>query len=308
MMKNDVKFHKLAMIEIERFAIHDGPGIRSTVFLQGCPLRCPWCANPESQTIGKKRMYYEKKCTGCTSCVINCPNHALSVQEGKIVCEKQLCTQCGTCEKVCLNHAVSFAGIDMSVEEVKQLVLRDRDYYEESGGGVTISGGECFVQFEGLINLLKTFKKENLHTAVETCGQTKLEYIKEAFPYIDLFLFDLKHMNPEKFHEVTKGNLADILNNIKYIAKQDPDKIVIRVPDIPDFNYDDETIYEILSFAKEQGIKEVHLLPYHTFGINKYHQMGITYPMKTTKSLTNEDLKEYKKIGENMGLSIKIGG
>ena len=264
---------KLAMMEVERFAIHDGPGIRSTVFLQGCPLRCPWCANPESQTIGKKRMYYEKKCTGCGRCLENCPNHALNVQDGKLVCDKKLCTQCGNCQKACLNDAVSFSGIEMSVEEVKQAVLRDRDYYEESGGGVTISGGECFVQFDGLMQLLKAFKEENLHTAVETCGQTKLEYIKEAFPYIDLFLFDLKHVDPERFHEVTKGSLADILNNIKYIANEDPDKIVIRVPVVPDFNYDDKTIHGILSFAKEQGIKEVHLLPYHTFGINKYHQM-----------------------------------
>lgn len=253
-------------------------------------------------------MYYEKKCTGCGRCLNNCPNHALSVQDGKLVCDKKLCTQCGNCQKACLNDAVSFSGIEMSVEEVKQAVLRDRDYYEESGGGVTISGGECFVQFDGLMKLLKTFKEENLHTAVETCGQTKLEYIKEAFPYIDLFLFDLKHIDPERFHEVTKGNLPDILNNIKYIANEDPDKIVIRVPVIPDFNYDDKTIHGILSFAKEQGIKEVHLLPYHTFGINKYHQMGILYPMKATESLTNDDLNAYKKMGEDMGLHMKIGG
>lgn len=114
---------KLAMMEVERFAIHDGPGIRSTVFLQGCPLRCPWCANPESQTIGKKRMYYEKKCTGCGRCLENCPNHALNVQDGKLVCDKKLCTQCGNCQKACLNDAVSFSGIEMSVEEVKQAVL-----------------------------------------------------------------------------------------------------------------------------------------------------------------------------------------
>ena len=114
---------KLAMMEVERFAIHDGPGIRSTVFLQGCPLRCPWCANPESQTIGKKRMYYEKKCTGCGRCLSNCQNHALSVQDGKLVCDKKLCTQCGNCQKACLNDAVSFSGIEMSVEEVKQAKL-----------------------------------------------------------------------------------------------------------------------------------------------------------------------------------------
>ena len=253
-------------------------------------------------------MYYEKKCTGCGKCINNCPNQALSVQDGKLICDKKLCTQCGNCQKACLNDAVSFSGIEMSIEEIKQAVLRDRDYYEESGGGVTISGGECFVQFEGFMKLLKAFKEEKLHTAVETCGQTKLKYIKEAFPYIDLFLFDLKHIDLEKFHEVTKGNLADILNNIKYIANEDPDKIVIRVPVIPDFNYDDETIHGILSFAKEQGIKEVHLLPYHTFGINKYHQMGIPYPMKATESLTNDDLEDYKKMGEDMGLRIKIGG
>ena len=295
-------------MEIERFAIHDGPGIRSTVFLQGCPLHCPWCANPESQKIGSKLMYNEKKCVHCGKCVENCPAGVIKIKNGSLEFDRNHCLHCKTCEEGCIQNAIQFNGKKVSVDAIIAEVLRDRDYYEESGGGVTISGGECFVQFEGFMELLKGLKKKNLHIAVETCGQTSLEHMKEAYPYIDLFLFDLKHMDADIFSRVTGGNLDIILNNISYIAKQNLDKIVIRVPVIPEFNYDEEIMEKIFRFVKEIGLKKVHLLPYHTFGMNKYAQLGIPYKMKCTASLHDDDLERYKKTGEELGLHVSIGG
>lgn len=298
----------VSIIEIERFAIHDGPGIRSVVFLQGCPLHCPWCANPESQTIGSKLMYNAQKCVRCGKCVIHCPTKAIRFDGMSLNFDRKSCIQCKTCANGCLQDAIQFNGELQSVEQIVAMVMRDKDYYDTTGGGVTISGGECFVQFDRFMELLKRFKQENLHIAVETCGQTSLENIKEVFPYVDLFLFDLKHIDADKFYHVTGGNLEIILTNIAYIAKKDPDKIILRVPVIPDFNYQDMVLKNILYLAKEYGIKHVHLLPYHTFGIGKYEQLGIPYTMESTVSLHKDELKIYSELGEEIGIKVHIGG
>ena len=299
---------EVSIMEIERFAIHDGPGIRSTVFFQGCPLHCPWCANPESQTIGPKLMYNEKKCVHCGKCVTTCPVAAIEIQNDHLQFHREQCLHCKICEEGCLQNAIQFNGKKVSIDEIVYMVLRDRAYYEESGGGVTISGGECFVQFDALIELLKRLKEEKLHVAVETCGQTSLEHIQKAFPYVDLFLFDLKHTDSEIFHHVTGGHLETILRNISYISGQNPDKIILRVPVIPGFNYNDVTMKEMFRFAGACGLKRMHLLPYHTFGLNKYAQLGIPYTMECKKSLHNDDLEKYRKAGEDMGLTVIIGG
>lgn len=298
----------VSIMEIERFAIHDGPGIRSVVFLQGCPLHCPWCANPESQTIGSKLMYNSKKCVQCGKCVMNCPVKAIRIDSTRLKFDRKSCIQCKTCANGCLQDAIQFNGELQSVEQIVAMVMRDKDYYDTTGGGVTISGGECFVQFDGLMELLKRLKQEKLHIAVETCGQTSLDNIKAAFPYIDLFLFDLKHTDADKFYHVTGGHLETILTNIAYIAKKDPDKIILRVPVIPDFNYSDVVLKDILYFAKEYGVKRVDLLPYHTFGIGKYDQLGIPYKMECKTSLHKEELELYGKLGKEVGIQVHIGG
>lgn len=302
------KQRKLSLIEIERFAIHDGPGIRSAVFLQGCPLHCPWCANPESQTIGRKLLYYEKKCIRCGKCVSLCPQKAMELREGALYVHREHCDCCEVCKKECIQNAIDFSGIQMPIEQIAEVVVRDHDYYEESGGGVTVSGGECFFQFDGFLELLQRFQREKLHVAVETCGQTSLDNIRKAEPYIDLFLFDVKHTDEEIFRRVTGGKLKEILKNLRYLAKKCPDKVVVRVPVIPGFNKKHHAMETLFLLVKELGLERTDLLPYHTFGISKYEQLGIPYKMKARESMEDQALEVYRQMGKRMGLNITIGG
>jgi pyruvate formate lyase activating enzyme len=297
-----------SVMEIERFAIHDGPGIRTLVFLQGCPLQCLWCANPESQTIGEHLMYYKNKCVGCGLCAKVCENSAITFRDGRPQFHREKCIHCRRCENNCPQAAIRFSGKRMSIDEIMEIVLRDKDYYDNSGGGITISGGEPFVQFDAFLELLKRGKVQGLHTAVETCGQTSIEKIKEAEPLLDLFLFDLKHVDEDKFNKCTGGDLKQILKNLGWIARVNSEKIILRVPVIPGFNNDYYTLCKILEKARDYEIKNVHLLPYHTLGLAKYEQLGLDYKLGQMNSITKDELVEYEIIGGKLGLSVKIGG
>lgn len=297
-----------SVMEIERFAIHDGPGIRTLVFLQGCPLHCLWCANPESQKIGEHLMYFKNKCVGCGTCASVCDSSAILFENNSPIFHRDNCTNCRQCEKSCLQNAIRFSGKTMSAEEIMQVVLRDKDYYDNSGGGVTFSGGDPFVQFAVFIELLKSCKAHGIHAAVETCGQTSIERIKEAEPLLDLFLFDLKHIDQNKFHEYTGGDINQILQNLEYVASLNKDKVILRVPVIPGLNNDYNTLCKILQKAREYSINTVNLLPYHTLGIAKYEQLGREYALKHLTSMAKDELKEYIIIGEKLGLNVQIGG
>lgn len=300
--------HRLSIMEIERFAVHDGPGIRTVVFLQGCPLHCPWCSNPESQKRKPYLFHLNNKCIGCGCCAKTCSQGHISVREQFPVFNRKACTACRTCADICPQNAIKFVGESFSSAEIMQMILRDKEYYFHSGGGITFSGGEAFTQFEGLMELLFQCRKEGLHTAVETCGQVDIKLIKQALPLVDVFLFDVKHTNGELLKKKTGGDWEVILANLRYISGENPDKITIRVPVIPDFNFNEETILDIFSLTAENHIKHVHLLPYHTLGKDKYEQIGLSYPYPHLHMLTREELLPFREIGEKMGLEIRIGG
>lgn len=295
------------LCNIERFATHDGPGIRSVIFFQGCPLRCPWCANPESQVICSHLLYDEKKCIQCHQCEQHCPSQSIKFHQDQFTWNEASCLHCETCSKMCLHNAIEFVGKPMSIDAVMEEILKDKEYYETSHGGITISGGEAFLQLHGLIKLLRRLKKEQLHITIETCGQYPMSYLKQAYPYIDLFYFDIKHIDEKIYQDTIKGELSQVQENLRFLIQQDPDKVVFRVPVIPGFNYDDSTLHAIIDMANSYHIKEVHFLPYHTLGKVKYEKMQQVYPWSNTM-LKEEELEPYKTYAENQHISLKIGG
>ena len=298
---------ELTIMEIERFAIHDGEGIRTTVFLKGCPLRCYWCANPESQKLDTLLMHYRKKCSGCGRCVSACQNEAIKWQENRPVFIRDKCQACEECQKVCLSEAIAFSGKVMKVDDIIAEVLRDREYYDISGGGITLSGGEPFSQFDGALQLLKKSKENNLNTAVETSGYTKVENLQEFLPFVDLFLFDIKHVDADKFKRFTGGELAIVLENLRWLASVAPQKILPRIPIIPNFNHSQEEVTAIFNLLKSIGLTKVCLLPYHALGSDKYEQLGLINPYDEVGSLQGETFSEYIEIGVQNGLAVQAG-
>jgi pyruvate formate lyase activating enzyme len=295
----------VSIMEMERFAIHDGPGIRTVVFLQGCPLRCPWCSNPESQEIRTHLLYLANHCVGCGKCYYACPTGAITFG-GHPVFDRHACTQCFACAGVCPQNAIKTVGKPVTVTDIMSVVCRDKDYYDNSGGGVTFSGGEPFMQFDGLMELLAGCKKDGIHTAIETCGQVAPDKIEQAFPLVDLFLFDIKQTDKDILKATTGADWEVVLINLRYIAAANPDKIIIRVPVIPGFNSQPEEMERIFHLALEQQVKTVHLLPYHTLGKTKYEQMGRIYPYPYDTMLPKEALIPLKETGEKMGLKVYL--
>lgn len=288
---------------IEKFATHDGPGIRTTVFLKGCPLHCPWCANPETWKMEPTLLHDERKCVQCKTCMYMCAQEAISFP---FQWDINKCINCKKCEDACLQDAISFVGKDMEIDEVIKEILKDKDYFDQSNGGVTISGGEPFMQFDAFLELVKQCKENGLHVAVETTGNYSLDKLEQALPYIDLFLMDLKHLDAKKLKDVTGANLDMILNNFRYLAKYCPNKVIVRMPVIPRFN--DDICEEVIKFCAVLKLAEVNLLPFHTMGKSKWNQLNKEFMYDKDKMMDRNDLTPYIDVGKQLGVYVKIGG
>lgn len=289
------------IFNIQKFSIHDGPGIRTTIFLKGCPLRCKWCANPESQSANVQILWDQKKCVHCLQCVKSCMHQAISCREGEIHIDEELCQGCLNCVSTCLQSALSNEGETKEIEEIVRIALQDKDFYEESGGGITISGGEGMSQPDFLKELVKELKKHNLHLAIETTGYIPKETFHELAPLFDLLLFDVKHYDTNRHFEGTGVHNEQIINNLKWAFHQGLE-ILPRIPVIPSFNDSIQDAAGLASLLTEIGLKKVQLLPFHQFGERKYEMMHKEYAYKNVRALQKEDLTEYQNEFIKKGL------
>lgn len=295
------------VFNIQRFSVNDGPGVRTIVFLNGCPLRCKWCCNPESQELRPVVMFKEVNCVGCGNCNVVCPTGASGfAYPGKI--DHTKCIACGKCVDVCYHKALELSGRWMTVEDLMKELYKDRVVYRRSGGGITVSGGEALVQHTFLLELLKTCKSVGWHTAIETTGFAKKEVLDEIVPWLDLVMMDIKHIDPVIHKQFTGVDNTKILENAIYISKM-AKEMIVRVPVIPGFNADKKTITGIAKFATYMhNIKQIHLLPYHDLGSNKYGMLGKDYTLSDVKTPEVSTMEELKEIVESYGFQCKIGG
>ncbi|WP_368490884.1 glycyl-radical enzyme activating protein [Clostridium sp. BJN0013] len=292
---------KGCVINIQHYSVHDGPGIRTLVFLKGCPLRCRWCSNPESQKSNPELACNLDKCIGCTECgkcVDMCKYKAIRKSKDKVIVNRKLCTECFICKDVCPSKALFVFGKLITSNEIINIVEKDVVFYSRSGGGLTISGGEPFNQPYFTIELLKKAKKRRIDTAVETCGYAKWSILKQGCEFLDTILFDIKCMNSEKHKKFTGVDNKLILDNFNKLCIQFPNKKkIVRTPIIPKFNDSIEDIEEIVDFLKNRSNVKYELLPYHRLGQPKYKYIGKEYFMGDIK-LDNQKFEKLKKISK----------
>jgi pyruvate formate lyase activating enzyme len=301
---------KGVVFNIQHYAIHDGPGIRTTVFLKGCPLRCLWCQNPESQDLKPVIFFNAEKCTGCGMCIEACPENAIRIVDEKSATDRGRCKGSGKCAEVCPNEARSLMGRIMSGAEVFEDVNADALFYQNSGGGVTLSGGDPVAQPAFSIDILKRCRNAGIHTAVETCGFAKWETLKSILEYVDLVLYDIKHMDPVKHKAFTNVSNERILDNAKRIRTELKLPMLARIPVIPGYNDSLDALKAAAQFiARELGPSvSVHLLPYHRLGETKYERLekpGLRTHIVPPKDSQTE---EAKQIFAAEGLTARIGG
>ena len=282
------------LFNIQRYSIHDGPGIRTTVFLKGCNLACYWCHNVESQSPYAQIQYFKAKCTLCGKCIDVCPNGAHQIQNGEKVYLRDRCEACGACAAACPSGALATEGYEISAGEVLVEIEKDINFYKSSGGGVTFSGGEPMMQIKFLKELLTKCKSEAIHTAVDTAGHVPWELFGEILPYTDLFLFDIKTMDDKKHMEAVGAGNGLILSNIKRLSGQNA-AIIVRIPVIPDFNDTKKDILEIADFVNRlPNISRVDLLPYNEMAGVKYESLGMKINVSKEEEQDKTEVSGYK--------------
>lgn len=294
--------------DIQKFSIHDGPGIRTVVFLKGCPLKCLWCSNPETQKKEPEIMFSKELCLKCQRCVDICDINAIRKNNFSAErIDRDLCIGCGKCVEVCPSRALNLRGKWMTVDEVILEVEKDIQFYRSSGGGITVSGGEPFSQIRFLEKLLKECKKRNIHTAIETTGFSKWEEIDRVLDYVDLFLYDIKIINTGEHFSATAVSNEIIIDNLEKLVKRKMN-VIIRMPLIPKLTAQKENVTEIAELAKKLGISEMHILPYHNFGERKYKKLGKEYLLHDLEILKEDQVEEFRSLIIGYGLEVSVGG
>lgn len=295
------------VFNIQRFSIQDGPGIRTTVFMKGCPLTCPWCSNPEGISLVPEIMTSDRKCIVCKKCVEVCPLNAISYVDGVRQINWNLCTNCLECAKVCPSHSIGVIGEYLTVDEAFKVATRDVPFYRNTGGGVTVSGGEPLLQWQFVLELLEKCKKIGLHTTLDTSGYCRWEDMRKVLNYVDLILFDVKHMDSESLKETCGASNQLILDNLKKASRMS--KIWLRIPLIPNFNDSESNMRAVAELAIGTKAERVSLLPYHQYGKHKYERLGKKYRFNGTGILKpdHQIVVTSQQILESYGLEVSIG-
>lgn len=302
MNKESYSNNRGIIFNIQRFSIHDGNGIRTNIFFKGCPLRCIWCSNPESQTYEPQHMYNADKCILCGECAMACAGgHLVFSKSTGPVKTSAPCTYCRACESACVYNVLYLAGKYMTIDEIIGICSKDIPYYNRSGGGVTLSGGEPFMQGSFAVALLCALKSLGINTAVETTGYADYDILKRADA--DMFLYDFKCFDPDMHKALTGVSNETIKNNLRRLLA-DGRNVIVRLPVIPGLNADDKNIDCVGRFLHSVGVKNVHIIPYHSLGSSKYAMIGRTYTLTDTAAPTDTQISTISTILKSYGLNV----
>lgn len=291
------------VFDIQRFCVHDGPGVRTTVFLKGCPLSCAWCSNPESQCFAPQILFFQDLCKGCGACLAACAHGAVVEQEGSLAYVRENCTACGACVAACLYEARVLSGRRMGVEDLCAILREDWRIYMQSGGGITVSGGEALMQPDFLEALLATLHDGlGYHTCLDTTGLAAWDTLQGLLPHLDLILLDIKHLDPEAHRRMTGVDNGLILDNARRLSGLGF-PVLIRVPLIPGFNDDAGNLHRLGEFLSGLRYLDVELMPYHAYGLSKYRALGRQYALD---GIQRSDASAAADILASHGLSVAV--
>lgn len=299
---------KSLVFSIQKYSIHDGDGIRTTVFFKGCPMTCKWCHNPESQSYRPSILQNTEKCTGCKKCTVVCQEGAITYEDSRVKTSEEKCNLCEKCIDGCINNAREIVGKYYSLDDIMKEIEKDKLFYEQSGGGITLSGGEIMTQdMDYIIKILKKCHRLGYKVNIDTCGHAKFENFEKILPYIDTFLYDIKHMDSDVHKELTGVGNELVLGNLRKLSENSA-KINIRIPLVEGINSAEEHIDKIIAFLKELKIYKINLLSYHNTGKSKYDRLNIAYEGNDYIAPSNERIEEIKLKFEQNNFCTQIGG